>query len=227
MRNLEDATIYWYNVASNEQKNPCEGGSSPFPEKELTMKTDPSSSVGQQLKAFRKMRGLSMRDLAAASELSVNTISLIERGKISPTITTMHKLATALGIGIAEFFAEESGKHVIFIKRDQRRSLRSGMAMIGSLGSGLDNQTMEPLLVTLAPGADSGSQPMTHLGHEFAFCLEGRISYEINGEQYFLEQGDSLFFEAFLPHRWSNGQAAPSQALVVAQSPWSDQTDPF
>jgi transcriptional regulator with XRE-family HTH domain len=191
------------------------------------MKDDPSSLVGQKLKAFRKMRGLSMRDLATASELSVNTISLIERGKISPTITTMHKLATALGIGIAEFFAEESVRHVIFIKRDQQRRVRSGKAMIGSLGSGLDNQTMEPLLVTLEPGAGSGSQLMTHLGHEFAFCLAGRIMYEISGEQYLLEPGDSLFFEAYLPHRWSNGQAAPSQALVVAQSPGSDQTGPL
>ena len=168
-----------------------------------------------------------MRDLATASELSVNTISLIERGKISPTITTLHKLAIALGIGIAEFFAAESGKQVIFTKRDQRRSVRSGMAMIGSLGSGLDNQTMEPLLVTLASGSDSGSRPMTHFGHEFAFCLEGRIIYEINGEQYLLEPGDSLFFEAYLPHRWSNGQAAPSQALVVAQSHGNNQTGPL
>ena len=191
------------------------------------MKDDPSSLASQKLKAFRKMRGLSMRDLAAASELSVNTISLIERGKISPTITTMHKLATALEIGIAEFFAEESGKNVIYMKRDQRRPIRSGMAMIGSLGSGLNNQTMEPLLVTLAPGAGSGSRPMTHLGHEFAFCLEGRIIYEIKGEQYLLEPGDSLFFEAYLPHLWFNGQAAPSQAIVVAQSPGNNQIGPL
>ena len=189
---------------------------------EMTKKNDPSSLVGQQLKAFRKMRRLSMRDLATASELSVNTISLIERGKISPTLTTMHKLSTALGIGITEFFGEESGKQVIFMKRDQQRSVRSGMAMIGSLGSGLDNQTMEPLLVTLAPGAGSGARPMTHLGHEFAYCLEGVFIYEIDGEQYLLKPGDSLFFDAYLPHRWSNGQAATSQALIVAQSPQSD-----
>ena len=166
-----------------------------------------------------------MRDLATASELSVNTISLIERGKISPTITTMHKLSIALGIGLAKFFAEESGQQVIFIKRDQRRPIQSGMAMIGSLGSGLDNQTMEPLLVTLTPGADSGSRPMTHSGHEFAFCLEGVVMYEIDGEQYLLQPGDSLFFDAYLPHRWSNGQAARSQALVVAQSSASDQVE--
>jgi transcriptional regulator with XRE-family HTH domain len=227
MRILKNITIYWYNGAGNEKKIPGQGWSLQSPENELTMKNDPISLVGQQLKAFRKMRGISMRDLATASELSVNTISLIERGKISPTITTLHKLAIALGIGIAEFFAAESGKQVIFTKRDQRRSVRSGMAMIGSLGSGLDNQTMEPLLVTLASGSDSGSRPMTHFGHEFAFCLEGRIIYEINGEQYLLEPGDSLFFEAFLPHRWSNGQAAPSQALVVAQSHGNDQTGPL
>jgi uncharacterized cupin superfamily protein len=68
-----------------------------------------------------------------------------------------------------------------------------------NLGSGLRDQTMELLLVVLQPGADSGDEPIVHLGHEFIFCLEGAIEYEIRGDSYLLDAGDSLIFGAYLP----------------------------
>jgi quercetin dioxygenase-like cupin family protein/DNA-binding Xre family transcriptional regulator len=182
------------------------------------MNEDPSLKVSTRLKMLRKARRLTLRDLSEASGLSVNTISLIEREKTSPTIVTLHKLATALGVGVISFLEEETDKQVIFLQQGQRPSTRSGKALLRSLGTGLVNQTMEPLLITLEPDADSGPEPMTHLGHELAFCLNGQISYEINGEQYLLKPGDSLLFEASLPHRWHNEQSEPSQLLMVVQS---------
>ena len=61
-----------------------------------------------------------------------------------------------------------------------------------NLGSGLRDQTMEPLLVGPQPGADSGDEPIVHLGYEFIFCLEGAIEYEIRGDSYLLDAGDSV-----------------------------------
>ncbi len=191
------------------------------------MNDDPSLHVSTRLKMLRKAQGLTLRDLAEASGVSVNAISLIEREKTSPTIVTLHKLATALGIGIVNFLPEETGKKVIFLEGEQHPPTRNGKALLRSLGTGLVNQTMEPLLITLEPDADSGSEPMMYPGHELVFCLDGQISYEISGRQYLLKQGDSLFFEASLPHRWRNEHSEPSQVLLVIQSLDNMRSAPF
>lgn len=191
--------------------------------RKTAMIEDPSVLVSKCLRAIRDRRGLTLRELAEASDLSVNTISLIERGKSSPTIATLHKLATALGVSVADFVEEESDRQVIFLKREQRRQARSAKALIEGLGAGLADQAMEPLLITLEPEADSGPEPIVHVGQELVFCLEGRIAYEIRGEEYVLEPEDSLLFEARLPHRWRNDQAAPSRVLLILQSPEGHQ----
>ena len=158
--------------------------------------------IGPRLRALRKRRGLSLRALAELCGLSVNTISLVERGKTSPSVATLHRLATALGVSMTFFFEEgEEQWDVAFVKADHRTRTRSGSVIMENLGSGLRDQTMEPLLVVLQPGDDSGDEPIVHLGHEFIFCLEGAIEYEIRGDSYLLDAGDSLIFGAHLPHR--------------------------
>ncbi len=178
---------------------------------------DPSSLVGERLRAVRNERGLTMRDLADASGLSVNTIGLIERGQTSPTVATLHKLATALGVPLGFWLEETSPQQVVFLKGERRPQARSVGVMIESLGSGLADQAMEPLLLTLGPGANSGPDPIVHLGHEFVFCIEGRVEYQIDKQTYLLEAEDSLLFEARLPHRWRNAHSRPSKVLLILQ----------
>jgi len=81
---------------------------------------DPARIIGPRLKAQRTARGLTMRDLAEASSLAFNTISLIERGKMSPTIATPHKLTSALGVRLAHFVAEGPPKQVVFLESSTR-----------------------------------------------------------------------------------------------------------
>ncbi len=183
------------------------------------MDDSPSLLVSKRLKTLRKSQGYTLRTLSEMSGVAVNTISLIERGKTSPTIATLHKLATALAISLTDFCEEDGGRQVIFTKRDQRQQAQVGSVFMGHLGEGLANQAISPMMVTFEAEADSGPKPLTHAGHELAFCLNGRIRYEINGKQYLLEPGDSLFFEAQLPHRWENANGASSQALMIVQSP--------
>jgi transcriptional regulator with XRE-family HTH domain len=179
---------------------------------------DPGRVVGDRLRAIRAARGLSVRDLAPASGLAFNTISLIERGKISPTISTLHKLATAFGVPISYFVTEEQPREIIFQRKSERHAAHSAHLLLENLGAGLPNQTLQLLLVTLQPGAESGPDPIVHLGHEFAFCLEGQIEYIVADETYVLEPEDSLLFEAHRPHRWRNALGTPARLLLVLQS---------
>lgn len=178
-----------------------------------------SLTVSKRLRLIRKEAGHTLRTLSTMSGVSVNTISLIERGKTSPTIATVHKLAKALEVSLSDLLAEEASKQVVHTRRDQWQQERYGSVFVSHLGEGLRNQTMSPMLLTFEPRAESGAEPMVHAGHEWAFCLDGCIQYEIDGEKYRLESGDSIFFEAQLPHRWQNVNGASSQALMIVQSP--------
>lgn len=177
--------------------------------------------VGVRVQAWRERLGLSMRGLAELCGLSPNTISLIERGATSPNVSTLHQLATALGVPITAFFEEPEGAmQVIYSRPGERSSSGSASALLESLGSGLEGQSLQPLLVTLEPGADSGPGVMMHDGHELVYCLEGAVEYVIEEQTYPLSVGESLLFEARLPHCWRNPGSEPTVFLLVFQTNW-------
>jgi transcriptional regulator with XRE-family HTH domain len=174
--------------------------------------------VGRHLKELRSERGLSLRALAALCDLSPNTISLIERGETSPSVSTLQRLAVALGVPITSFFTEPVERMEVLITRaDERIRSGSGSVVLESIGYGLEQQACDPFMVTLRPGASSGARMMMHSGHELVFCLEGELDYEIAGEHHKLATGDALLFHANLPHRWHNPHSDPCVFMLVMQ----------
>jgi transcriptional regulator with XRE-family HTH domain len=175
--------------------------------------------VGARVRVLRERYGLSLRSLAEMCDVSPNTISLIERGLSSPSVNTLQCLATGLGVPITAFFeTEEPPARLVLTRSHERiRTKIPGMTM-EHLGSGLSNQALASFLVTLEPGAGAGAKPVVHLGEEWVYCLEGAIVYEVEEEQFRLEPGDSLLFEASLPHRWRNPGPLPASIILVLQT---------
>jgi transcriptional regulator with XRE-family HTH domain len=172
--------------------------------------------VGRQLRKLRTESGLSIRLLAENSGLNVNTLSLIENGKTSPSVSTLQQLAAALNVPITAFFETDIPKNSIsYLKDGQRPKGAFSHGTLEDLGAGLTLHGGQPLLVNLEPNADSGPTPIVHTGHEFVFCLEGHLSYTIEDRTYLLEPNDSLLFEAHLPHRWQNIGETRSRSLLV------------
>lgn len=185
---------------------------------EITAGVAPPGEVdlGQRLRVLRRGRGLSIRILARMSGLNANTLSLIENGKTSPSVSTLQRLAKALGVPIKTFFeAGELPRRVVCQKAGRRAQVRFLHGGVEDLGAGLASSSANLLLVSIDPGADSGRTPMTHTGHEFVYCLEGSLEYIIAGESYTLNPGDSLFFQAHLAHRWRNPQAEDNRSLLL------------
>jgi transcriptional regulator with XRE-family HTH domain len=176
----------------------------------------PLIDVGRNLRDLRAEQRLSIRSLAELSGLNVNTLSMIENGKSSPSVSTLQQLARALSVPITAFFETDTIKNNIsYQKSGQRIQAAFSHGALADLGAGLTIQGGQPLLVTLEPKANSGSTPIVHTGHEFVFCLEGRLSYTIEDRIYILDPGDSLLFEAHLPHFWQNIGESTSQSLLI------------
>ncbi len=185
-----------------------------------------SVEVGRHLRELRAERGISIRSLADQSGLNVNTLSLIENGRTSPSVGTLQQLASALDVPITAFFERDAPKKdVAYLKASQRRRVSFAHGTLEDLGTGLTLRGGQPFLVTMKPKADSGPTPIVHTGHEFVFCLEGQITYTIEGSLYPLDPGDSLLFAAYLPHCWCNTGKTPSRSLLI-MCPADDSDDP-
>jgi len=173
-------------------------------------------NVGRRLRELRAEHGLSIRALAEQSQLNVNTLSLIENDKTSPSVSTLQQIAAALKVPIVAFFETNLPKNsVAHILAEHRPQAAFAHGLLEDLGAGLTRRGLEPFVITLDPGADSGSHPIVHTGFEFVFCLQGQIAYSVEERTYVLEPGDSLLFESHLPHQWRNPTDRPSQAILV------------
>ncbi|MBE0671604.1 MAG: cupin domain-containing protein [Anaerolineales bacterium] len=182
-------------VVENEEKNVC---------------------VGQRLRELRISQGLTMRSLSGMSGLNINTLSLIENERTSPSVSTLQLLSKSLQVPITEFFQiDHADKKLVHQKHGSRSCLTFKHSVMEDLAAGMPRFCAEPIIVTLGPGADSGKSPIVHTGREFVYCLEGRIAYTVESKTYLLEAGDSLIFEAYLPHQWENADPTPSRVLLV------------
>lgn len=181
------------------------------------LEQDPNSiDVGGRLRELRSERDMSMRALARASGLSTNALSMIERGKTSPSVSTLYKIAEALNVPITAFFRQEPPRReVVFRKADDRNKVAFPRGLWEGLGGESFIGGVEPFLLTLESGANSGRFAMAHTGHELVVCLAGQLEYEVETERFMLEPGDSLLFAANLHHRWRNASKSPTRAIVV------------
>jgi transcriptional regulator with XRE-family HTH domain len=182
-------------------------------------------NVGGQLRRLRNSRSLSLRALAEECGLNFNTLSLIENGKTSPSVLTLQQIAAALRVPITAFFqTEPQKKSIVFQKSGHRPAVEFQNGRLEDLGEGLSLRGGQMILLTLQAGTEGGPQPIIHTGQEFVFCLEGEMEYEIEGQTYRLGPGDSLIFEAHLPHRWGNpGRTGSRSILILCPSDENDR----
>lgn len=175
-------------------------------------------NVAHQIRKLRERRNLSQRALAEASGLSRNTLSLLERGQTSPTVSTLKRIALALGVDLNAFFNPFKQVNIVHVKSNQRLHLQLSHGSMADLGVGMADQLVTPLVLQLDPGARSGP-PLSHDGQDFIYCLSGEVLYTVNGQAYVLEPGDSLFFDGQLPHGFQSIGPEITKVLIVLSAP--------
>jgi transcriptional regulator with XRE-family HTH domain len=178
-------------------------------------------TLAMRLREERRRRRLSLRKLAEVSGLSPTTVHHIEAGQGSPSLATLQALASTLGVPVAALL--ESGalhpEPVVLVRAGERPSSATPGGSIERLATGLPGQRLRGLLVTLAPGGDTGEEAMSHPGHELVFGLAGRCVYEVAGKEYRVGPGDSLLVDSRHPHRGRNPGRREVRLLLVLYAP--------
>lgn len=179
--------------------------------------------VGRKLRATRKNSGLVIDDVAGRTGLSRAYISQIETGKASPSLQTIDKLATALGISVAALFADDEFR-VQLTRASERLVLQFGAGdapasrrkLIHMLSA--PSHALELVILELPVGVAAGPLDKGHEGEEAFYVLEGRVKTIIGDEAYVLEPGDSLHWVATVPHSTVNVGKTKAK-LVFARTP--------
>ncbi len=176
----------------------------------------PSIHVGQVLRQLREERRISIRELGRISGLSANALSMIERGLTSPSVSTLYRLTDALGVPITALFRQDEAQQpIVFRPVSERTRVPFPLGVWEGLGGEAFVGRIQPFMLTLENGAQSGNEKIVHTGSEFVMCLRGCLEYEVEDKLFSLEPGDSLLFAAHLAHHWRNPGNTVTNAIIV------------
>jgi transcriptional regulator with XRE-family HTH domain len=181
------------------------------------------SGIGPKLHTLRKQAGLSLQQLAVKSDVSAAAIHKIEQSGMVPTITTLLKVAGALGRPVAYFVDEEevASDPTVFVRDGEQRPIltsHTGIDLAGISGT-YGRFYLAGARATVVPGASSGDHFLEHPGEELVYLLEGVLEFVVNQQTYRLQPGDSLHFRTVQPHSWRNPGTADAVALWMALRP--------
>lgn len=174
--------------------------------------------IGARLKRIRQQRGLTQEELADRCELSKGFISQVERDLTSPSISTLQDLLECLGVPLETFFAEANEKVVyepqdLFVKEDPAEG-----RVITWLVPNAQKNSMEPILLKLAPGGVSQTLPPTE-GEEFGYILKGTAVLHVGDEKRILRRGTSFCLHPDAPHYLENNTQKETEILWVSDPP--------
>jgi len=190
--------------------------------------SDGAGSIGERLESLRREHRYSIRKLADRAGVSASLISDVERGKVEPSISTLKRLAAALGTTLMYFFSEpEKSSHRV-VRASEREVIDNLKSPVGEIRAGLktggvryelaspdQSETIEAIYGRYDVGASTGDEPYTHEGEEWGMVLKGRLKVWVGDEIHFLDPGDSIWFPSTLPHRMQNVADVPTEYVWI------------
>lgn len=176
---------------------------------------DSKFDVGARLYAMRQSAGLSQRQLAQRAGVPHAQISNVENNKVSPSVSTLRKILSGLGVSMSDFFEPErdlpSGP---FFSEEELIDLTSkiaGSPMAGGPGVLTLRQigdarahSLQILHEVYEPAADTGETLLQHLSSEGGYVVEGELEVTVGDEVRILRAGESYLFDSRVPHRFRN-----------------------
>ncbi|MDD9921964.1 MAG: XRE family transcriptional regulator [Boseongicola sp.] len=181
----------------------------------------PPDSLGRDLRALRKSRGLTLVEVAERVDRSVGWMSQVERDLSEPTLEEIETLSEVLDVSVTTLFGQapaRKGEEGIVVRKDARRP-------VGKRADGLVEELLSPDLTDefevvhsmFEPGAKR-SDAVTRPTQELAYIVSGCLDVTVEGETFSLTAGDSLRIRE-QPFRWENKTNEPCIAIWVIAPP--------
>lgn len=177
---------------------------------------DAIALIGTRIRDIRSMKGMPLRALAESTGLSMSMLSLVERGKTSPSIGTLIAICSALDVHMADLLAPVSLVRASPVSRVEEQTVVRTRA-------GVDRRILrddrangvEIAINQYAPDTGSAPTPIHHEGFEYGVILDGELTVELDGKLHTLRPGDLISYDSARNHRiWNRGKGK-ARALWV------------
>lgn len=175
--------------------------------------------ISEKIRATRRKNDLTLKELSERTGLSVSFLSQVENGTSSLAITSLKKIADALGVSINTFF-EDCQNSTFHVKSEEQHVFK----MEGSnsefiiLSGKFSERTLEAMMVSIPPEQSHGHK-FSHPGEEFVYVLEGAAIVEVDGTEYLVKAGDSIHYPSTIAHVWRNPLNQNTKLLSVLTPP--------
>jgi len=176
---------------------------------------------GGKIRAVRKRRALTLKEVAEKAGVSESLVSQIERDRVSPAIDTLLALADALEIDFDYLFAGLKRERPIeIVRKDERPSywVKRGIRY-DQLAQLEENGGIEAYIITIEAGAKTGNAEYGHPGWELGIVESGTMKLSAGDRAFTCKQGDSVSFKADTPHIISNPGKKPLRVFWVMSPP--------
>lgn len=171
--------------------------------------------LGLRLRAIRERAGVSQRALAKQTGVPNSTISLIESGKMNPSVGALRRILDGIPISLSEFFAfQPEPEKTSFYAAEDLTEIGKGKLSLQQVGSNLFGRQMMILKETYDIGADTGRVMYGHEGEEGGIVLSGRVEITLGAERKVLGPGDAYYFDSCTPHRFR--QIGSEKCILVS-----------
>ncbi len=176
------------------------------------------NEISVKIKSIRKQQDMTLKDLSEKSGFSVSFLSQVENGTSSLAIMSLKKIADALGVPIIYFFQEHE-EHNYLVKADDQKifNIDGSPSNFVRVSGDFPNRSLETLIVILEPETEHGD-PMTHLGEEFIYVIEGTVIVNLDGTDYTVNAGDTMHYPSTISHQWRNPLKTQTKILSTTSN---------
>lgn len=173
-------------------------------------------AIGTRIRQMRSDRGFTLQALADKTGLSASLLSLVERGKTSPSIGTLVAVAHALGVHMADLVpGPPTGEEIPVLRVHEQPVYSTPEGVNRRILCDDRVRGLEVALNEYTSGGRSADSLLHHDGYEYGVVIEGALTVDVDGEAYELKPGDSIAYNSSRPHRIANHGRKQARAVWV------------
>jgi transcriptional regulator with XRE-family HTH domain len=165
------------------------------------------AAIGNRIRKARLARSMTLQAIAQVSGLSPSMLSLVERGRASPSIGSLIVIANALGITMSELVSTpEARENRLVVHSDEAPIVETAKHVVRRLLREDRERGVSVALNEYEPHTGSAERPISHEGFEYGFILEGQLTVEVDGVSHQLRAGDLIAYDSRRQHKiWNHG----------------------
>ena len=177
--------------------------------------------IGQKIRALRQERKMKLIDLAEKTGVQIATLSRMEHGKMTGTLSSHIKIAKALQVELTDLYKDlvESQRLSPDLKTPSKPQVETASlntkVSLEMLTTNVLNKKMAPVMLLIDPGGKTKKEKEAPGSEKFLFVIKGKVAVKIGDELFRLKTNDSLYFDASIPYSIANQENTGARVLSI------------